>query len=160
MTGYCQTADVTGRFPTFTVGKITTAQVQAWINETSAMLDAEALARGYDVSGLANTSEPYTILTNINRLAAQVLLGEAIQSQMGLSGEWKLLTDIRAERDTLMKAFRNGAYDKLFLGGAAKTLDAGAQLGGFVPGAAAEPGNKYNLQPMQNGSIFRRGQNL
>ncbi len=139
---------------------ISDGQIQNWVNEKADLLEAVALSRGYSVVGL--TSDASTILANLNKLMAQVMLGEAIWAGMGQTGDWKLLDGIREElygkdgRSGLMGAFRSGDFDKNFLGGAAKTQDPGPQLGGYVPGAVFEPDNAYSVTPPITRTIFTK----
>lgn len=143
---------------------ISDGQIQNWVTEKADLLEAVALSRGYALTGL--TPDAATILANLNKLMAQVMLGEAIWAGMGQTGDWKLLDGIREElygkdgRSGLMGAFRSGAFDKNFLGGAAKTQDAGPQMGGYVPGAVYAPDNAYNVTPPIPRTIFSKDKQL
>lgn len=143
---------------------ISDGQIQNWIDEKADLLEAVALSRGYNLSGL--TPDAATILGNINKLMAQVMLGEAIWAGMGQTGDWKLLESVREEltgkdgKSGLLGAFHRGAFDKNFLGAAAKTQDAGPQMGGYVPGNLYEPDNAYSATPPLGATIFRKEKQL
>lgn len=165
MASYTTVDDVCARFPSFVRGgKITDDEITAWISETADLIEATALARGYDVASAPDDAA--TLLTAMNKLAAQIRLGEAIWAQAGATGEWRLLESIREEyygkdgKSGLLGCFRKGDFDKLFLGSLAKTEDPGPQLGGFVPGAQSEPDNVYSANPVNSNTIFRRDQKL
>lgn len=140
---------------------ISDGQIANWIAEKGALIEAVALSRGYVLTGLSQ--DAITILANLNKLTAQVMLGEAIWAGMGQTGDWKLLEGIREElhgkdgRSGLLGAFHKGAFDKNFLGAAAKTQDPGPQLGGYTPGNVYEYDNAYNANPPLGGTIFRKG---
>ncbi len=121
-------------------GAVSDGQIQNWIDETSEYIEALAQSRGYDLTNLpaATATDAQTMLRNLNKLAAQVLLGEVLESKMALTGPWALLTGIRAESQLLQKNFGAGMYDKLFYA-SAKTQDAAPQLGGYVPGFGVQP---------------------
>jgi len=142
--------------------KILDGQIQNWINETADFIEAMSQARGYQLGALPATTsaDANTILTNLNKLGAQVMLGEAIQALAGMTSKYDLLDAVRAEYKDLVKSFRGGDYDKLFLGASAKTLDAGPQMGGFVPGNTTSPDRKYSIAPVAGDSIFRRDKKL
>lgn len=165
MASYTTVDDVAARFPSFKRGgAITDAQITAWISEAADLIEATALARGYSIATAPDDAA--TVLTALNKLAAQVRLGEAIWAQAGNTGEWRLLESVREEyygkdgKSGLLGCFRKGDFDKLFLGSLAKTEDPGPQLGGFVPGAQAEPDNAYSANPVNSQSLFRRDQKL
>jgi len=115
-------------------GKTGDGQIQEWITERAAYIDAIANSRGYVLTQLpaATAADAQVILRNLNKLSAQVLLGEVVAAQMGITGQWLLLDTVRSEAKDLLTAFRAGYYDKLFLA-TAGTQDAGPQAGGFVP---------------------------
>lgn len=138
--------------------RISDGQIQNWIAQTADFIEAVALSRGYTLTGLS--ADASNILTNLNLLAAQIRLGEAIQANAGVNADWKLLDGIRSDYAALLKSFQKGDFDKNFLGAQAKTQDPGPQLGGFVPGAVPEPDNKYSVTPPNSVATFRRGQNL
>lgn len=138
--------------------KIGDGQIQNWIWQTADFIEAVALSRGYDLT--APTADAANILKNLNLLAAQIRLGEAMQANSGSSANWGNLDGVRTEYQALLKSFQRGDFDKNFLGDQAKTQDAGPQLGGYVPGAAAEPDNKYSLTPPRGAGVFRKGQRL
>lgn len=143
---------------------ISDGQIQNWINEKADLLEAVALSRGYALTGLG--ADAATILTNLNKLMAQVMLGEAIWAGMGQTGDWKLLDGIKEDlhgkdgRSGLLGGFRSGAFDKNFLGATARTQDAGPQLGGYVPGNVYEADNAYSATPPRTATIFRKDKQL
>lgn len=138
--------------------KIGDGQIQNWIWQTADFIEAVALSRGYGLGSLA--ADAQNILANLNMLAAQIRLGEAINAHAGNTGAWALLDGVRADYAALLKAFQRGDFDKNFLGSAAKTQDAGPQLGGYAPGGTIEPDNKYSITPPRNAGVFRKGQRL
>ncbi len=158
MASYTNISDVAARFPKFIRGgSIPDTQIQEWINENASYLEAVALSRGYNLA--APSADANTILVNLNKLGTQILLGEAIQANMGMTAEWQLLKDIRADYTQLLAAFRKGEFDKLFLPNAA-TQDPGPQMGGYVPGAAVEADSIYTAPPQPNRNIFKIGKTL
>lgn len=131
-------------------GDTSDGQIQNWLDESADFISAIAASRGYDLAGLpADTADQaIVILRNLNKLGAQVLLGEAIEAQMSIAGQWALLAAVRVESQMMQKNFGAGLYDKLFLAGA-KTQDAGPQLGGYVPGVGARPASAAKFRKDQ-----------
>ena len=111
----------------------TDAQIQAWIDNHNARISALALARGYDLDGLANSNpQGYALLALVNELGAAADLGDALFSQLGADAGaqgWANPTTFRRSYESMLAELGRGDYDKAFIANA-RTDDVYPAFGG------------------------------
>jgi len=119
--GYCTPDDVCAAFPGFVrnaAGSIQDTQIQDWIDQHAARVDAALLQRGFDPqkppsSGLV--ARQLNWLTALNADAAIGELGRALEGNITLQpGEVSLVSGRRKNYETVLEDIRKGRYDAFF----------------------------------------------
>ncbi len=117
------------------------AQIQAWIENQAARIEALALGRGFDLDALGTANpQAYALLALLNETGAAAELGDALFPLLGPdapSAGWVNPNVLRKSFESLLTELGRGAYDKLFVAGV-RTGDVYPSFGG-IAGQETDP---------------------
>lgn len=115
MAVYTTAAKVAGHFPSFKMtatSQPTQAQVEGYIANYAAIIEAVCIGRGYDLSNL--TDRQIALLNVINEAGAAVDLGTALYGKITTSDSKEAKSQYDSY-DRNLKMLEKGSFDKLFL---------------------------------------------
>jgi hypothetical protein len=118
--GYCGITDVTHAFPSFqrnATNSVQDSQIQSWIVQHAARIDAALIQRGFDPQNppVPLTSRQISWLQVLNADAAIGELGRALEGNITLQpGEISLVGGRRKNYETVLADIRLGRFDQFF----------------------------------------------
>lgn len=119
--GYCQISDVTKAFPRFVrnaTGSVQDADIQGWIDQHAARIDAALMQRGFDpqappTPGLSARQQNWLVILNADGAIGE--LGRVLEGNVTLQpGEVSLVSGRRKNYETVLADIRLGRYDNFF----------------------------------------------
>lgn len=122
--GYCAITDVVAAFPNFVrnaTGSIQDSQIQSWIDQHAARINAALAQRGINASsgvlpnGQALSADQSNWLIILNADAAIGEMGRALEGNVTFQpGEISLVAGRRKNYETTLNDIRGGRYDAYF----------------------------------------------